>query len=323
MRLCKSLIWLEVLRRVEIYLPQCCWYTRFMADLVQCTPNFSEGRDRSSVLRIVETAQAALTPLGGEVRDWSCDEDHNRSVLTFLGCSEAVEAASVACARAAVELLDLRTHRGAHPRCGVIDVLPFTPLAGATHQDVVVLAHRVGSRLSTELALPVNYYGWAAHAGRADALPDLRRLIIRASKPLDPDEGPTPNAKSGRVLVGARGPLVACNMNLLGVDLSTLRRIVDRLKRDRLSLPELTGVRALAIYLQRRKVMQVSMNLTQPGDMTLPALFQYLSRIAAAEGGAIAETEIVGLVPEATLGSASPQEILWNDWRETQILRGL
>ncbi len=312
---------IEVLRGDEIYLLQCCWYTRYMADLVQCTPNFSEGRDGNKIMQIVEAAQVAMAPFGGEVRDWSYDVDHNRSVLTFVGTCKAVEEAAAASARAAVGLLDLRNHTGTHPRCGVVDVLPFTPLAGALVNDIVDLAHTVGRRLVHELHLPVNYYGWAALPTKPQALPDLRKLIIGAKNPLEPDDGPTPGNRLGRVLVGARGPLVACNMNLNGVDLAALRRIVRRMKMDRASLPELRGVRILGMHLAHRDIMQVSMNLTEPRDMTLPALYRYVSECAQLEGGTVEETEIIGLVPEITLGGASPKDIAWNSWREQQILR--
>ncbi len=293
-----------------------------MADLYQCTPNFSEGRNSTRLEQIIESGRAAAAPLQGEVRDWSYDGDHNRSVVTFLGTASAVEAAALATASTAMQLLDLRTHEGVHPRTGVLDVLPFTPLRGAGRNDAVELAHRVGRRLANELELAVNYYGWAARPGRPESLPLLRKLIIGAQEPLAPDEGPLPTAWAGRVLVSARGPLVACNMNIAGTRQSGLHRIVRRLRRERDAVGELAGVRALALYLPRRDTWQVSMNLTQPHDMTLPGLFAYLNRCAAEEGATVVETEIIGLIPESTLNGASPREVCWTNFNERQVLRG-
>jgi glutamate formiminotransferase len=293
-----------------------------MADLYQCTPNFSEGRDRTRLEQIVESGRAAAAPLQGEVRDWSYDGDHNRSVVTFLGSASAMEAAALATASAAMHLLDLRSHEGVHPRTGVLDVLPFTPLRDAGPNDAVELAHRVGSRLAHELELAVNYYGWAARPGRPESLPLLRKLIIDAQEPLAPDDGPLPTAWAGRVLVSARGPLVACNMNIAGTEQSGLHRIVRRLRRDRDTVSDLAGVRALALYLPHRDTWQVSMNLTRPHDMTLPALFAYLNRCAAEEGAAVVETEIIGVIPESTLNGAAHQDIRWANFNERQVLRG-
>ncbi|HZP81883.1 MAG TPA: glutamate formimidoyltransferase [Chthonomonadaceae bacterium] len=295
-----------------------------MEPIFQCVPNFSEGR-RPEVVQAIADAIAA-TP-GARLIDHSADADHNRCVMTFLGPAEAIRAAALAAARVAVARIDMRIHTGVHPRTGAIDVLPVIPLWNATREQAIALAHALGSDLASELALPVYFYEWAAVPGRPAALPDVRRGGLEAFAHLPligakaPDLGPAEaHPTAGIVLVGARGPLVAYNVNLDTPDVQIARAIARRIRQERDTLPELAGVRALGLFLASRNCAQVSMNLTRPEQSPLPAVFAFVQAEAARRGVSVRESEIIGAIPEAALGGVPPAAILWKDYKPGQIL---
>lgn len=290
----------------------------------QCVPNFSEGRRISVVNEIVHAAE----PISDiRVIDTSADPDHNRSVVTLLGAAAGIRAAALAMAQVAVTRIDLRQHRGIHPRTGAIDVLPVVPIRDATRDDAITLAREIGSDLATSLELPVYFYEWAAYPFRRSALPDLRRGGFEAFAHREltgeqtPDLGPhTAHPSAGIAIVGARGPLVAYNINLESRDIGIARSIVQAIRRDRNRTPELDGVRALALFLATPGCVQISMNLTRPDHTSLPAVYAYVTEAAAKWSVDIRNSEIIGVIPEATLGGATPESIRWLDFKPNQIL---
>ncbi len=268
-----------------------------MTALVECVPNFSEGRDLSVMRAIAEAAVGT----GVRVLDWSGDPDHHRMVLTFGGEPEAVLAAALRAAKAAVARIDLRTHRGVHPRIGAVDVVPFVPIAGVTMADCVALARRFGEQFSRETGAPVYLYGEAATRPERRVLRSLRRggyeaLVERiATAGWEPDFGATRcHTTAGATAVGARPPLIAYNVNLDSANLAIAQAIAHRIRERDGGLP---GVQALGLMLQSRGIAQVSTNLLDYTRTPLSRLYETIHQEAALRGARPLESEIVGLAP--------------------------
>ena len=264
--------------------------------LIQCVPNFSEGRNQVVIDALVHAAQGD----GVRLADWSADVDHHRCVLTLLGCAASLEAASLRMARVAVGRIDLRKHRGVHPRMGALDVLPFVPLTdtGATMAECVELANRVGRRLADELSLPVFLYEEAATTARRLNLAKVRGVgfeALRASGLTGeraPDYGPDQVHKTaGAVAVGARGPLIAFNVWLETEDVEIAKEIAACVREANGGLP---GVKALGLALASPGCVQVSMNLTRPAQTSLLAAFTAVKREAELRGVQVRRSEVIG-----------------------------
>lgn len=290
----------------------------------QCVPNFSEGR-RSEIIAGIADAIRSVT--GVRLIDYSADRDHNRCVMTLLGSAEPLFEAMLCATRYALQHIDLRSHRGIHPRSGAVDVLPIVPLGRATRKDAVALAQRIGTALAQEFALPVYFYEWASQPGRPSALPLLRKGGFEALIDLPllgdraPDIGPAKaHPTAGIAIVGARPPLVAYNINLFSSDVEKAKQIAKQIRRERNTRPELEGVRALGLFLDSQNRAQVSMNLTCPNKTPLPSLFDTVQEFASALGVAVAESEIIGAIPLASLGGKPPSVIRWHSYRPSQIL---
>ncbi|MDQ2800195.1 MAG: glutamate formimidoyltransferase [Armatimonadota bacterium] len=286
-----------------------------MTALVQCVPNFSEGRQPEVMEAIVE---AVRDTSGVRLADWSADPDHNRMVVTFVGPLEPVRAAALAAAAVAVEAIDLRAHQGVHPHLGAIDVLPFVPLANVSLAECVHLAQDVGQHLATRHSLPIFLYEAAAN-GRA--LPTVRREAFQS---LPPDFGPAlPHPTAGAVVVGARGPLIAYNVVLANNDLKAAKTIARELREG--GGAGFLGVRALGLRLESRGLAQVSMNITRPAETPLLAVFAYVARRAREQGSEVLESEVVGALPgyaafevlgDALQARLKPGQVLWENWPE-------
>ncbi len=285
--------------------------------LIQCVPNFSEGRRPEVIAAIVDAVRE--TP-GVRLADWSADADHNRMVVTFVGPPEPIRAAALAAAAVAVEQIDLRRHEGVHPRLGALDVLPFVPLSGLTLRDCAELSREVGQELAAQHDLPIFFYEAAAEKPRS--LPFVRKEAFHT---LAPDFGPpVPHPTAGAAVVGARGPLIAYNVILATPDLTIARSIARELR----GLPHLPGIRALGLMLTSRGLTQVSMNLTRPAETPLLAVFWYVQRRALELGTSVIESEVIGALPGYTafgiVGDAlqaiglKPGQVLWENWPETQ-----
>ena len=274
-----------------------------LAPLFEAVPNFSEGKDDTKISRITEAVR--VVP-GVRILGLHSDPDHNRSVLTFAGEEDPVLSGALALAKACATELDLALQSGEHPRMGVLDVLPFVPLEGATMDDAVRLSHRAGKGLGS-LGFPVFLYGSAATDQHRQALPDIRRggyegVASRLEDPLWwPDHGPkTLDPHRGAVAVGARPFLVAFNA-YLGTDEVEVARAVARRVRESGGGPP--AVRALGFHVGGKA--QVSMNLTDLEQTPIPVALEAVRSAAADLGTSVESTELVGLAPlEAVLQTA-------------------
>lgn len=271
------------------------------APLVECVPNFSEGRDQE-VIRKLRRAVIAVDRV--KLLDAHSDPDHNRTVLTFAGPLGQVSLAAMRVAREAVALIDMRRHTGVHPRMGAVDVVPFVPLGGTTLEDCADAARQVARYIGDELGLPAFLYGAAARADRPRRLSQIRGAGHDSVEAMGaglrtPDFGPAaPHPSAGATAVGARLPLIAFNVMLDGYDLGQAERIAAGVRE---SSGGLRSVQALAFALPSRGQAQVSMNLL---DFTVTGLAAVLARVrqlAAGEGASLAACELVGLLPEAAL----------------------
>ncbi len=273
---------------------------------MECVPNFSEGRDRSTIDQIVAAIESVPEIL---VLHRTSDWDHHRSVITFAGAAEAVLEAAVRAAAKAAELIDLSQHSGVHPRVGALDVLPFVPLGTTTLEDCVALARRAGQRISTELAIPVYFYGAAALRPDRIALENVRRgqfeglretAILDATKVPDLG-GPMFHPTAGAVIVGARKILIAYNINLKSTNLDLAKSIARRIRASSGGFP---AVKALGLALPSRNLVQVSMNLTDYEQTPLHIVYAEVKRLAAEHGVEVEESEIIGLLPQEAMEMA-------------------
>ncbi len=278
--------------------------------LVECVPNFSEGRDPTKIDAIVNTIRSA----GAAVLDRTSDHDHHRSVITFAGPPEIAAEAAFRAVHQAVRSIDLREHSGVHPRIGAADVVPFVPLSGVTLEDCARLAAETGRRIWEELRVPVYLYEAAARRPESRNLADVRRGRTT------PDfGGPDHHASSGAVVVGARKFLIAFNVNLQTNDVAIARRVARTVRFSSGGLPY---VKAVGVMLASRNLAQVSMNLTDFEQTPIHVAFEAVRREAARHGVGIAGTEIIGLVPQKAVEislaagfhetSLSPDAILEN-----------
>ncbi len=290
-----------------------------MVKVLEAVPNFSEGRDLETVRALVD----AIARTGVEVLDWSADPDHHRSVVTFIGEPRQVERASLDAARLALERIDLRRHSGLHPRVGALDVLPFVPLQGLEMTDAVAAAHRVGAALGG-MGIPVFYYARASDPpGRG--LAELRRggfetLAVGFPPDRSADEpagAVAAHPTAGVTCVGARRVLLAWNVFLAGVDLAGAREIARRIRERDGGFP---GLRALGLHLQSQDRVQISMNLEDP-DRTSPLdVLRAIEREAAAQGGRIDETEVIGMAPDTLVHPGSVNRLVLPDLGPARVL---
>lgn len=265
--------------------------------LVECVPNVSEGRRQAVVDAIVGAVRAVD---GVRVLHVHSDPSHNRSVITLVGPAEAVGRAALALARAAVAHIDLRAHRGEHPRIGAVDVIPFVPIGETTMEECVALARRVGAELWQALRVPVYFYAEAATAPHRVRLPDIRRgefegLAEKMAQPAwAPDVGdPRPHPTAGAVAVGARRPLVAYNITLHTADVGVARAIARAVRE---SSGGLVHVQAMGVRAASGQA-QVSINVLDATRTPLYRVFDLVRLEADRHGVAVAASEIVGLVP--------------------------
>jgi len=265
--------------------------------LIECVPNVSEGRDTGIIRRLGEAVESG----GARLLDIHSDVDHHRSVFTIVGDAEAVERSVLALARTAVDLIDLTKHRGAHPRIGAIDVVPFVPLRGASMRDAIGSAHRVGLIFASEADVPVFFYAEAAARRDRRELPAVRKggfeqLAERLCAPgWRPDAGPSvPHPTGGATVVGARGPLVAFNAVLDAGDVAAAQAIARAIRESSGGLP---AVRALGVRLESRGLSQVSMNLLDYRRTSPCAVSERIEVEARQRGCSIREYELVGCAP--------------------------
>lgn len=291
--------------------------------LIECVPNFSEGARPD----IVEAIVAKVRALGSaRILDLQSDASHNRSVLTLAGDPDSLSRAVLALVSACLPAIDLRTHRGEHPRMGAVDVIPFIPLEGAAIKDCVALARRVGEAIATAHGIPVFLYEDAASAPHRKGLEDIRRgqfegLAAKLKDPQwQPDFGPSePHPSFGAVVVGARMPLIAFNVNLNTDDVEIAKRIAKGIRQSTGGYRFVKAM-GLIVDINGRKVAQVSMNMT---DFTKTPLFRVMETIrneAARYGVAISGSEIVGLVPAQALLDSAEHYLQLTGFSNAQVL---
>ncbi|HEX2179842.1 MAG TPA: glutamate formimidoyltransferase [Actinomycetota bacterium] len=258
--------------------------------MLGCAVNLSEGTDLPLLQRVAEEAAGCA-----HVLDLSSDPDHNRTVLTLCGRPSPLVDGIVRAARMVVAHVDLHTHQGVHPRTGAVDVVPFYPIRDTPMEAAVAAARLCAGRLWAELGVPSFLYEEAATSPESRALPWIRRFafVTRA-----PDVGgPEPHPTAGAAVVGARGLLVAYNVDLDSDDVEVAREIAMSIRR------QCAGrARTLGLYLPSRRTAQVSMNILLPEQLTLSEAFDAVATEAAVRGVGVKDSEVVGLVPRDCLG---------------------
>ncbi|WP_416197634.1 MAG: glutamate formimidoyltransferase [Sporanaerobacter sp.] len=269
-----------------------------MARLIECVPNFSEGRNTELVEKILDEVRKVE---GVKLLDYSSDKDHNRTVVTFIGEPEKVlEAAFNACKRAS-ELIDMTKHTGEHPRMGATDVIPLIPISDVTMEEAVELSKKLAKRIGEELNIPVFLYEKSATASHRENLAEVRKgqyegMAEKLKEEMwKPDFGPAElNIKSGVTAVGARMPLVAFNVNLGTNDITIAKKIA---KAVRASSGGLKYCKALGIEIKERDIVQVTMNMVDYTKTPLYRVFDMIEREANRYGVNVIGSEIIGLVP--------------------------
>ena len=275
--------------------------------LVECVPNFSEGRDAA---RVEEIAAAIASVPGVVILDREMDADHNRSVLTFAGPPDAVLEAAFRGVERAVALIDLNRHQGVHPRIGAADVVPFVPIEGVTLEDCVRLAERLGEAVWQRLRVPVYFYEAAARRPERVNLENIRRGQfegLRDEVQTNPDRAPDLgeprlHPTAGATVIGARKFLIAYNINLGTADVEIARKIARAI---RFSSGGFRYVKAMGVPLASRNLAQVSMNLTDFEQTPVHRVFEAVRTEAARYGVDIVGSEIVGLVPRRAVEMAA------------------
>lgn len=298
-----------------------------MSAVLETVPNFSEGRDAGFVTAVRD----AFLRTGCDVLHTTMDPDHHRSVVTVIGPPGAVEDGAVAAARIALERIDLRTHRGVHPRVGALDVLPFVPLAGMRMGDAIRVSRRAGDRIA-RMGIPVYFYAQASRPpGRA--LPSLRRGGFEALRSeqggaragadvpgRDVTGAPrhrVAHPSAGAVCVGARPVLLAWNIDVEGMSPESARRIAAAIRESGGGFP---GLRALAFHLPRQERVQISMNLEDPETTDPLDVFRTIEREVLRVGGRVVATEVIGMGPDALAAPFTAREMRIRDWSEERIL---
>jgi glutamate formiminotransferase len=290
--------------------------------LIECVPNFSEGRNPEIVAAL---AAAACSVAGVVLLDQEMDADHNRSVLTLAGPPEAVGEAAIRAVGKAVELIDLNRHRGVHPRIGAADVVPFVPVEGVALEDCVRIAGRVGEEIWRRFQVPVYFYEAAARRPGRVNLEDIRRgqfeglrEEVAVNQERAPDVGEARlHPTAGATVVGARKFLIAYNINLGSADLEIARRIAQAI---RFSSGGFRYVKAMGVLLGSRNLAQVSMNLTDFEQTPLHRVFEAVRVEAGRYGVQIVGSEIVGLIPKRALEMAAEFFLRCENFRPDLVL---
>lgn len=293
-----------------------------MDRIVECVPNFSEGRNLATIQALID---ALASVPGVRLLDRTSDYDHHRSVMTVVGDIEDVVEAMFRAIRIATDLIDLRIHAGVHPRVGATDVVPFVPIKGISMRECVQAAKRLGHRVGMELDIPVFLYERAASHRDHALLESVRRgglegLAFRMASDPDwtPDFGPTrPHETAGAMVIGARPPLIAFNVNLASTDLGLARSIARSIRQSNGGLRHL---KAIGVELASRRLVQVAMNLTDYEVTPLHVAFKAVEAQADRHGVDIAGTEIVGLLPQAAITEPVRHALRLDRFDPAQIL---
>jgi len=271
--------------------------------LVECVPNFSEGRRKDVIEKITRAAELQE---GAAVLDCHSNIDHNRMVLTIIGEGEAVKSAALSASGKAIELIDMRDHTGVHPRMGAVDVVPFVPLGETTMQDCIELSNKFGKEFAESFSVPVFLYGESARREERKKLANVRAGqfeqlcdLIGSDSAREPDYGPKRiHPTAGATAVGARRILIAYNVDLATKDLVIAKEIAKEIRQSDGGLP---GVQALGLRLENRGIVQVSTNLTDYKRTPVASVFEAISALARELNVQVVDSEVIGLVPKSAL----------------------
>lgn len=292
-----------------------------MARIVQCVPNFSEGKNKEVIEKIVEEIRIMEDV---KLLDYSMDKDHNRSVVTFVGEPEKVIEAAFNAVKVAAELIDMSTHKGEHPRMGATDVIPLVPISEVTMEECIEYSKKLGKRIGEELDIPVFLYEESATSPHRVNLAKVRKGQYEGmteklkEEEWQPDFGPnTLNVKAGVTAVGARAPLVAFNVNLDTDNIDIAKKIA---KVVRASGGGFTYCKALGIEIKERNIVQVSMNMVNYTKTSLFRVFDAIEREANRYGVNVIGSEIIGLVPMQALIDVADYYLKLEDFDSSQIL---
>lgn len=295
-----------------------------MQKVIECIPNFSEGRDKKKINKILK----AITDVPGILLlDVESDIAHNRSVITFAGKPEAVMEAAFQAAKTAAQIIDLNRHKGEHPRIGATDVIPIVPISGITMEECVRLAQKLGEKIGNELKIPVYLYEKAATRSANKNLANIRKgeyeglkKEIEKNPERAPDFGPKFLGKAGATAVGAREPLIAYNVNLDTQNIEIAKAIAKKIREKDGGFK---NVKALGFELKDRGITQVSMNLTNYKITPPHIVFDAIKKEAKARNTKIIESEIIGLIPKKALIKGAKHYLKIMKFKNDQVLENI
>lgn len=292
-----------------------------MARIVQCVPNFSEGKDKAIIEKIVEEIRIVE---GVKLLDYSMDKDHNRTVVTFIGDPDQVLLAAFNACKVAAKVIDMSKHIGGHPRMGATDVIPLIPISDITMEECVELSKELGKKIGEELDISVYLYEKSARNLSRENLANVRRGqyegMVNKLKEEEwtPDFGPIElNKNAGVTAVGARMPLVAFNVNLGTNDINIAKEIA---KAVRASSGGFTHCKGLGIEIKERDIVQVSMNMVDYTKTPLFRVFDVIEREARRYGVNVIGSEIIGLLPMAAMIDVADYYLRIENFDHNQIL---
>jgi len=293
-----------------------------MKQIVECIPNFSEGRR----IEVVDAIEGALSSVDGiRILDRHVDPDHNRSVITIAGHPDSLIDSIVAGVGVASERIDLRIHEGEHPRIGATDVIPLVPLSNISMEACARLAWKMGMKIAHELGIPIYLYGSGARLSDRKNLARIRNLgferlsqetLLR--KDLLPDLGtPQLHPTSGATLIGARSNLIAFNVNLDSDNLGFAQKIASHIRESGGGLP---GLKALGLFMHKTQTVQVSINLCDFETTGIGTAFEAVRQMAKDFGVSVRDSELVGLAPEAAFEGIDPRTLQLRDFSHQKLL---
>lgn len=291
-----------------------------VSKLVECIPNFSEGRNKATLSEI----EKAIKDINGVILlEHSADYDHNRSVYTFCGTIEGVKEAMFNAAKVAVERIDLTKHTGKHPRIGAVDVIPLVPLKEVSIEECVELSKQLGEMIYTRLQMPVYLYEYSAQRSSRKNLADIRKGQFEGlsekmkEEEWIPDFGTAPHPTAGAVVIGARKPLIAFNMQL---DTDNVDIATEIAKKIRESSGGLKNVKALGIMLETKNIAQVSVNLTDYRVSSLFDVFEGVKKEAFKYGVSVVSSELIGLSPARAFIDSAARYLKLENYSYSKII---
>jgi glutamate formiminotransferase len=293
-----------------------------MTKIIECVPNFSEGRQKDVVDKILDEIRSVSAI---KLLDCEMDANHNRAVVTFIGPPDGVIEAAYKAISKAAELIDMESHEGGHPRIGATDVVPFIPIRGTTTEECVELVNKLSAKVAEELNIPVYLYEDAARSDNRKNLADVRKGqyeglkgAIETDPERKPDFGPAKmHPRAGAVAIGVRMPLIAYNVNLKSNDLDLAKSIA---KQIRFKDGGFKFVKAIGLALEDRNLVQVSMNLTNYLKTPISVVYNKIEALAGEKGIEILESEIIGLVPNDALLDVARTYLKVTEFSPRQVL---